>query len=240
MTLVRLIIIDALRESMLIGLGEEGDAAQGEESLRLLDRLVASVFGNEVGENFSDAPFPSPYPITPAWAYIPTDTRIIMGPNAGGQSFSINPYPQNGDRFQLIDSGSGFAANPVTLITAAAMFNGATGNYVANADGFNKTWLYRADIADWALVSPLDAAGEFPFPQAHDDAFIGMLAARLSPRYRQQMSKESLLSLQSSMSKLRASYARTRLEPADLAVLRMSGNRNTYYPFGEQRTLYGY
>lgn len=240
MSLVRTLIIDSLRESMLIGLGEEGDAAQGEEALRLLSRIVASVFGNQVGENLSDWTFPPVYPAAVySWQYIPPDTRLVLGPNAGARSFNINPYPESGDRLQLVDAGSNFASNNVTLIKGPAKFGGASTNYIANSNGFNKTWLYRADIADWALVSPIEAAGEFPFPEEHDDAFIGMLATRLSPRYRQQMSAESVASMTSALSQLRARYSRTRLEPADLAVLRLTGSGNMAWPYIGEGYLYG-
>ncbi len=241
MTLVSTLIVDSLRESMLIELGGDGDAAQGEESLRLLSRLVASVFGNQVGENLTDWTFPPVYPAAVyAWQYIPPDTRLVLGANAGARSFNINPYPENGDRLQLVDAGANFASNNVTLIKGPAKFGGSSSNYIANANGFNSTWLYRADIADWALVSPLDPAGEFPFPEEHDDAFIGMLATRLSPRYRQQMAPESGASLVNAMSQLRARYSRTRLEPADLAVLRLTGSGNCSWPYIGERNLYGY
>lgn len=232
MTLVSTLLTDSLRESNLIGLGEEGDAAQGVEALRLLNRLVASVFGNEVGEKLEDWTFPPVWGYVPVWQFIPPDTRIVMGENAGAQSFNVNPYPQNGDRLQLVDAGSDFSSNPVTLIPGPATFAGASGNFTANTDGFNRTWLYRADIADWAQISPLDAAGEFPFPMAFDDAFIGLLAARLSPRYQRELSAESQASLQRSLSQLRAAYARTRLERADLAVLRLRNSGNVYGPYG--------
>lgn len=240
MTLVSQIITDGLRESNLIGLGELGDPAQGAETLRLLGRLVDSVFGNEVGERLSDWVFPPVGEIAPAWLYIPPDTRLVMGANAGARSFSINPYPENGDRLQLIDAGSDFSVNNVTLIPGPATFNGSSSNYVANTQGFNKTWIYRADIADWALVSPLDAAGEFPFPTAYDDAFIGLLAGRLSPRYEKALSDESRASLNRSLTQLRAAYSRTRREPADLAVLRLSSNQNYYGPYRGEGYLYGY
>lgn len=237
MTLTSYIVIDALREGNLIGLGEQGDGAQAEEGLRLLGRLVDGVFGNEVGEKLQDWTFPPVNGVTYPPEYIPPDTRIVMGLNAGARSFNINPYPQNGDRLQLIDAGSGFAANNVTLIKGPAKFGGASTNFTANTDGFTRTWLYRADLADWVQVSPIAAASEFPFPAAYDDAFIGLLAARLSPRYQQALSDESRASLDRAIRRLRADYSRTRLEPADLAVLRLSGSRNGYGPFYEQRML---
>lgn len=239
MTLVRYIIIDGLRESNLIGLGEEGDAAQGAESLRLLGRLVSSVFGNEVGENLQDWVFPPVYGFYPVWQYIPPDTRIVMGQNAGARSFNVNPYPQNGDRLQLIDAGNDFATNNVTLIPGPATFAGSSGNFVANTNRFNRTWIYRSEIADWVQISPLNPAGEFPFPQEYDDAFIGLLAGRLSPRYEKALSDESRVSLQRSLTQLRAAYTRVRKEPADLATLRLSGNRYWYGP-NYEGNLYGY
>lgn len=226
MTLVSLIITDSLRESNLIALGSDADPAQGAEAFRLLNRVVASVFGNEVGENLTDWPIPGAYGVvTTPWAqWLPPDLRLILGPTAGEQTFTLNPYPQNGDRLQLIDAGSGFAANPVTLVPGAAKFEGSNSNFVADEDGFNRTWLYRDDLADWVQILPLDAAGEFPFPEAFDDAFIGMLATRLNPRYERELSAESRISLQRSMSQLRAFYSRTRNTSADLATLRLTGS----------------
>lgn len=226
MTLTSFIIIDALREGNLIALGETGDAAQGAEGLRLLNRLVASVFGNEVGEGLQDWAIPGAEGVvTVPWAdWVPSDVRFVLGEGAGEQTFNLNPYPQNGDRLQLIDSGSGFAANPVTFVPQAAKFEGSSGDFVADEDDFNRTWLYRADLADWVRILPLDPAEDFPFPEAYDDAFIGLLAARLSPRYQQSMSAESQASLARSLSQLRAGYARTKRTPTDLAVLRMTGS----------------
>jgi hypothetical protein len=237
MTLVSQLVTDGLRESNLIALGEAGDPAQSEEALRLLGRIVDGVFGNEVGERLQDWTFPPVNGITYAFDYIPPDTRIVMGLNAGARTFNINPYPQNGDRLQLIDAGSNFATSNVTLIPGPAKFAGSTSNFVASTGGLNRTWIYRADTANWAQVSPLAAPDEFPFPEAYDDAFIGLLAARLSPRYQQALSDESRASLDRAIRRLRADYSRTRLEPADLAVLRLSGSRNGYGPFYEQRML---
>lgn len=240
MTLTSFIIIDGLRESNLIGLGEEGDAAQGAECLRLLDRLVSSVFGNEVGENLQDWVFPPVWGAAPVFQYIPPDTRLVMGASAGARSFNVNPYPNNGDRLQLVDAGANFASNNVTLIPGPATFAGSSANFVANTNGLNRTWIYQADIANWAQISPLDPADEFPFPQRYDDAFIGLLAGRLSPRYEKALSEESRASLQRSITQLRASYARTRCEPADLATLRLSSNPNWYgSPYYGEGYLYG-
>lgn len=228
MTIASVIVTDALRESNLIGLGEQGDAAQGEEGLRLLSRLVVSVLGNEVGEKLSDWVFPQTYPFVAMSDWVPPNTRIVMGAGAGSRSFSLDPRPQNGQRLQLIDAGSGFVSNPVTLVLAAAMLGGSTSDFVANTNGFDRTWMYRADLADWVQVSPIAAEDEFPFPERHDDAFIGMLAARLNPRYQQALSDESKASLTRSISQLRADYAMTIRTPADLAVLNLSGSGNRW------------
>lgn len=224
MTLVREIVIDAYRESNLIGLGEEGDSAQGQEGFRLLNRIVAGIFGNEVGENLNDWVIPGPYGLitTPWLQWLPPDIRLILGEGAGAQLFKLNPYPVNGDRIQLIDSGSGFAANPVTFQVQAAQFEGSSADYVADTDGFNRTWIYRDDTSNWARILPLDPAGEFPFPNAYDDAFVQMLALRLNPRYQQELSNDSKIAMQRNMNQLKAFYSRTRVTPADLATIRLT------------------
>jgi hypothetical protein len=225
MTLVSQIVIDMLRESNLVPLGESGDAAQGQEALRILNRLVQSVFGNEVGERLNDWLIPGPLGVveTMPWDnYLWADLRLIIA-SGGAQTFQMDPNPQNGDRLQLVDAGSDFSANPITLQRGTALFEGGTADYVADTEGFNTTWIYNAAAANWAKVSPLLANDEFPFPEAYDDAFIGLGAVRLSPRYEKAMSSESQASLQRSLSQLRAAYAQTRRTSADLAVLRLSG-----------------
>ena len=224
MSLTRDIVQDAMRESNLIALGAEPDAAQGQEAMRLLNRIVAGIFGNEVGENLNDWVIPGPYGLvtTPWLQWLPPDIRLILGEGAGAQTFKLNPYPANGDRIQLIDSGSGFAANPVTLQVQAAQFEGSSSDYVADPNGFNQTWIYRDDTSNWARVLPVDPAGEFPFPEAYDDAFVQMLALRLSPRYQQQFSDESRIALQRNMNQLKAFYSRTRVTPSDLATIRLT------------------
>lgn len=242
MTLTSQIVIDSLRESNLIGLGESGDAAQGAEGLRLLSRIVLSVFGNEVGERLQDWQIPGFEGTTefPWGNYIYPDMRLVIA-SGGSRTLKLNPEPMDGDRFQLVDAGSDFSANPITLERAAALFEGDAADYIANEDGFNATWIYRADLGDWKRVSPLEADEEFPFPEAHDDAFIGLLATRLNPRYQQSLSAESKASLVRSLSQLRAAYSRTRRTSTDLAVLRMSGSGygNGGGPITTQRFLLG-
>lgn len=235
MTITQEIISDGYRESMLTALGVQPDAAQTEEGFRLLSRIVASVYGNEVGEGLVDWPVGNETAYggwTPSqWCWLQGDTRVII---ATGQSYELNlpPNPQDGDRLQLIDAGSNFAQNPITLIRQAALFNGSTGNYVADTEGFNKVWMYRSDVADWRQVLPLVITDEFPFPERHDDAFVGMLATRLNPRYQQTLSAESRASLKRAMTQLSSAYSRIKPTPADLATLRLTGT----WPYG----YYGY
>jgi hypothetical protein len=227
-TLVSQVISDAYRESMLTGLGETPNGPQSDEALRLLNRLVASVFGNEVGERLTDWPIGSSPPYDgwgpDQWEYLCSDIRIVQS-KAAPQTLNLPPTPQDGDRIQLIDAGVGFATYPVTLKRQASRFNGAAADYVANTDAFNRTWMYRADLADWLQVLPLDTGDTFPFPEAHDDAFIGMLATRLNPRYVQGLSGESGASLRRSVTQLRAAYTRTKPEGTDIALRRLTGSR---------------
>lgn len=227
MTLTQVIISDSYRESMLTPLGGQPDAAQTAEGLRLLQRVVSSVFGNEVGENLVTWPIGSNYIYsgwTPEqWCYLQSDISIVV---ADGQDHRLKlpPFPQDGDRLQLIDSGSGFAAHPVTLVRQAALFEGSTDDYVADTDGFNQIWIYRADLADWKRVTPLVEEDQFPFPEKHDDAFIGLLAMRLNPRYQQTLSQESRVALDRARGQLQSAYRRVKVTPADLAVQRLTGS----------------
>src|SRR3546814_16812570 len=53
MTLVSQIITDSFRKSNLIAIGTTPTAAQQTEALRYLNRMVKSVFGDEVGETLT-------------------------------------------------------------------------------------------------------------------------------------------------------------------------------------------
>lgn len=227
MTLTQVVISDAYRESMLTPLGGQPDAAQTDEGLRLLQRVVSSVFGNEVGENLQIWPVGDNYIYsgwTPEqWCYLQGDIAVVVADHREHR-LNLPPFPQDGDRLQLIDSGSGFAAHPVTLVRQAALFEGSTADYVADTDGFNQVWIYRADIADWRRITPLVVEEEFPFPEKHDDAFIGLLAARLNPRYRQSMSQESGAMFDRARTQLQAAYRRVKVTPADLATQRLTGS----------------
>lgn len=227
MTLVSTLISDSYRESMLTALGQQPDGAQSDEGLRLLNRVVSSVFGNEVGENLVTWPVGDNYIYsgwTPEqWCYLQSDIAVVVADHKE-HSLRLPPFPQDGDRLQLIDSGSGFASHPVTLVRQAALFEGSTADYVADTDGFNQIWIYRADVADWRRILPLAAEDPFPFPEKHDDAFIGLLAARLNPRYQQGLSAESRAMFDRALTQLQAAYRRVKVTPADLAVQRLTGS----------------
>src|SRR3546814_13330053 len=89
MTLVSQIITDSFRKSNLIAIGTTPTAAQQTEALRYLNRMVKSVFGDEVGEPLTALPIgslnidrPSGYPwwdTVPAgdW-FVPTNTRTVF------------------------------------------------------------------------------------------------------------------------------------------------------------------
>lgn len=228
MSLTSDILLDAYRESNLVALGALPDGAQQIEGMRLLTRLVDSVFGNEVGEKLRDWPIGSSYLYAgwgpEYWQYLEGDIRIIV---ADGQSHTLTmpPAPENGARIEIIDAGTGFATYPVTLKREAALIAGQAADYVLNTDGAKVTLFYRSDLADWVVMSPLDYDGEFPFPPQHDDAFVGMFATRLNPRYQQTLSDESRASLSRATSQLRAAYRRIKPTAADLAVLRLTGSQ---------------
>jgi hypothetical protein len=231
MTLVSQIVYDAARESDLIALGQTQEAVAAVEGLRLLNRVVASTLGNEVGENLTDWVLSDeiPYVDYVWWAYewLPGNIRIITA-NQTAQTRRLTPYPQNGQRIQIVDTAGDLSTYPVTLQPGAFKFNGSASDYVANTDGLNATWMFRADLGDWVRVLPLESADEFPFPEAYDDAFVTMLATRLNPRYNQALSEESRAAMRRAIGQLKAAYSNTQNVPVDPALLRLSQNMYGY------------
>lgn len=71
MTLASSIIQDAYREGNLIAVGVSPTTAEQAEALRKLNRFIAGVYGEELGENLADWPIPLPQRTAPIAANFP-------------------------------------------------------------------------------------------------------------------------------------------------------------------------
>ena len=198
-----------------MALGETPKAAESAAGLTRLNAIIASAFGNSVGEGLSD--------LTLAVSdEIDANVRCVVTGRTGAITITLPEAPQNGARVQVIDADGTFDTYSVTVARNGRKLEGAYANLTLSTEGLNRTWLYRGDLADWVRVSELELNNDLPFPLEHEDAFVIELAIRMNPVFMASLSPESAAAHQTAMRRLRAAYRQTRAVSAELAVLNLS------------------
>jgi hypothetical protein len=229
MTLVSDILTDAYRQSNLLAIGGTLTTNQQTEALRHLNRIVKSVLGNEVGEPFTPVPLgrlnierPSGWPWyenfpEPDW-FVPENSRLMCNLTGSGEVF-LHPTPDDGSRLSVIDVGQNLSTFPLTLNANGRRIEGQP-SVVLNNDGYNAEWLYRADLGEWRLVSPLTLPADFPFPEEFDFYFITLLAMALNPAYGVTMDPQTQLMMVRSRSQIRSRYHNNIPTRSELGLIR--------------------
>lgn len=241
MTTVASIINSAFRETNLTPLGVAPTTAQSDEAFILLSTIVSGVLGNEAGENIVPMPLgqndidaPSGYPWyaneLPADIFVPTNIRLMCNLTGDGL-VNLHPTPHDGARMGVVDVSQNFDLYPLTINGNGRMIEGASELELSDA-GEAREWVYRGDLGNWVVVTPLAADGEMPWPPEFDDMFIIMLAYRLNPRYGQTIHPASAQALQSAMSKFSARYKQSNTQmPSEDGLLFLT-NQTRYYGYG--------
>lgn len=231
MTLVSQIITDAFRQGNLLAVGASPTSNQSVEALRYLNRLVKSVFGHELGEALVAVPVgrqnlvrPAGYPgynTTPGgdW-FVPKNSRLVFNLTEA-VSIYLHPAPNDGSRFGVVDSSGNLSTYPATIYGNGQTIED-TASLVLNTDDLAREWFYRADLADWMRLSPLEEDDTFPFPEEFDDFFITMLAVRLNPAYGITIDNQSTATLARSERQLKARYAQHRPIASETGLIRLS------------------
>lgn len=232
MTTVAEIIEDAFRESQLLNELQSATPRQTEQALGRLQNVVSSAYGFEVGEELTDWPIGTEglrAPFADGWVEFmwqrPRINARMIAANAEPQTIYLPANPYDGSRMALIDPASRLAAAPITLDAQGRTIENAA-TFVADTDGLQKTWFYRADLGNWTPITPLTYANDFPFPSEFDDYFITSLAMRLNPRYGRTMTAESLAALQRSMTLLQARYKQSENIGVDPALMLLAPQYN--------------
>lgn len=245
-TLITSIINDAYRETNLIPIGTSPSTAQQTEGFGKLQTIVESVLGNEMGENLNPLPLgtldinsPQGYPWwqnqLPGNLFIATNVRLMC--NLTGQgTVNLHPLPHDGARMGIVDVAGNFATNNLTINGNGRLIEGnPTMTY--NTSGETREWMYREDLGNWVVVSPITLTGTMPWGPEFDDFFIIRLAERLNPRNGQIMHPASEKTLQEVTAKFTARYSQSTTQaPSEDALLYTT---NYYRFYGSNRPPYG-
>lgn len=245
MTLVSDIIRDAYRESDLLAISADPTAYEMDEGLRLLNRLVSSAYGNEMGEQLDPLPLgrnninrPQGYPWydqVPDWQdwFVPPNCRTVLNLTAPLTVY-LDPNPEDGTRFAIQDMSGNLSTYPFTVSANGRLIEGAEIK-VYNTDSIASEFFYRQDTGNWAKVTPLDLADTFPFPIDFDDYFVIGLSFRLNPRHAVEADPQSVQAYNRSGTQFKARYRQHSFVWSDLALIRTPGSKKRYY----DNTRYG-
>lgn len=251
MTTVSTIIRDAYRESNLLAIAADPTTAEVEEGLRLLNRLVASVYGNEMGEPLRPLPIggegisrPSGFPFyrsAPDWSdwFLPGDARLTLNLSEPVTVY-LNPVPEDGQRFAVQDEAGNLSTTSLTVSGNGRKIDGAP-EKVFSTDGENSSYVYRADIGEWKVVSPLTETDDFPFPSEFDDYFVIGLAYRLNPRHATVADPQSTQAFARSRRQFQSRYRQHKTAPSERGLYDLPSSKERYYGFGDRaNSLFDY
>lgn len=226
MTLCSDIVKQGYRENNLISINATLTANQLTEGMALLNSIVGTTVGNEVGEKLNDWAIGNlgvswPYGWNQvAWQYPIINSRLLYDV-AEPQLIYLPFDPSDGSRMSVVCVNGDPAVSPLTLNANGRLIEGAA-TLLINTTGFTAEWLYRSDLGSWEKVSPLVSTDPMPFPSEFDDYFQTMLALRLAPRNSTTYDAASVEALKRWKRQLTAKYAQRVVTPAGPEVLRLS------------------
>lgn len=234
MTLISTIITDAYRETNLIARGSTETLSEQTEALRLLDRYIEALFGNEAGDplmdmlygknaNIDAAVYNNEFEIFVNNWYLPAGFRLKLNLSET-KTIKLTPNPENGAMFGIVDASNNLASFPLTLDGNGSLIEGVTDLTVAT-NGYTGVWFYRADKANWQRISNLEVTDESPFPKEFDDLLIIGLAMRLDPRNGSGINPMSMERYGSMLKKFRGRYSQVVEKSVDWALSRINGQR---------------
>lgn len=238
MTLVSEIIQDAFRQSNLIPINGSVTAEQQTEAFRYLNRIIKSVFGNEVGENLTSQPFGGTnvgvdlvtYPQPQQWILAP-NKRLVCNLSSN-QTIYLNPVPYPGERFGIIDASRNFDTYGLTVYGNGKLIDGVE-SITLTTEAFDAEYMYRDDLGQWIKYTPLTSAGQlFPFPEEFDEFFITMLAMRLNPAYGKAMDAQSAEVFRRAKTQLRARYHNKVQTRSETGLINLPWTAADRYPYG--------
>lgn len=220
MTLVSDIIFSAYRDANNVSINATLSPAEQSQGLQRLQSLVASVFGNEAGENLRDWPLGNygrssefQFDASALWVNRPRIQARLLATAEEARTVYLPESPDDGSRIGLIDPYARLATYPVTLNGNGRTIETAA-TLTLNTNSLSRIWFYRADLGNWARVTTLESTSEMPFPLEFDDYFIISLAMRLNPTFGRKLSEESAVRLRQQKSQLYARY--TQNQPLDI------------------------
>lgn len=232
MALVHEIIKDSFREANLIPITQSPTLDEQTEALRLLNRFVRSVFGNESGDKLQSLSVGTNNVATlgslPTYAftgvnYAPLNSRFVANINIA-TTINLHPDPEDGSRVAVVDASGNLSTYNLTLNGNGRKIDGASSAVLAT-NSLKKEWFYRADQGNWTAITDLTLNDQFPFPLEFEDMFVIGLATRLNPRNGVAIDEQAMMNFRRLRNLFRARYSQSVQMDSDEGLIRLSGSR---------------
>lgn len=232
MALVYEIIKDAYREANLIPINQSPTLDEQTEALRLLNRFVRSIFGNEAGDKLQQFAVGTNNVVTtvalPTYtfttpSYVPLNARLMVN-NTSPMTVQLHPDPEDGSRIAVVDATGNFNSVNFTLNGNGRKIDGGTAAVLSTAN-LQKEWFYRADLGSWMAISNLGLNDTFPFPLEFEDLFVIGLATRLNPRNGVAIDDQAMMNFRRQRNLFRARYSQSIQQDSEDGLVRMTGTR---------------
>lgn len=232
MALVTEIVKDAYREANLIPITQSPTLDEQTEALRLLNRFVRSIFGNEAGDKLQSFPVGTNNVATTASLptynfttpnYVPLNARLLVN-NTTPMTVQLHPDPEDGSRISVVDATGNFNTVAFTLNGNGRKIDGAT-TAVLNTANLQKEWFYRADMGSWMAITNLGLNDTFPFPLEFEDLFVIGLATRLNPRNGVAIDDQAMMNFRRMRNLFRARYSQSIQQDSEEGLIQLTGTR---------------
>jgi len=237
MTTATDLLSDAYREGNITPIGTAPTTAQLTEGLKMFNRYLNSAFGFMTGEALTDWQLPkvqrtgsvaANYPLLPGSqgqdsdptfdpSYPPANARIVW--DGTTQAAYFPETPNDGARMSFVMAKA--ATGTLTLYGNGRTIEGAT-TYASDGTVTSRTWMYRADTANWVALADLALTDDCPFPVEFDDLWICGVAIRMAPRYNKTVQEGTVTTYRRLLATLKARYRQPPPEPTGGSQLVMT------------------
>ena len=236
MAFVYEIIKDAYREANLIPITQSPTLDEQTEALRLFNRFIKSVYGNEAGDKLQPFAIGTNNVITTASLPTYTFTGVkyvslnarLMANIVAATTVNLHPDPEDGSRIAVVDASSNFATYPLTLSGNGRNIDNALTAVLAT-NGMSKEWFYRSDLGSWMAVTTLALNDTFPFPLEFEDMFVIGLAMRLNPRNGAAADEQTVMNFRRQRGIFRSRYSQSIQQDSEDGLVRLTGTRLNRY-----------
>lgn len=198
MATVAELVAAAYRQENLVAVGQPPTAAQLVEGISRFNSIWRWLIGNRFGEKlllWPTPPNPSvnearDWPLLPrndqlpsdAWPY-PQQNSMLQVAIPGATTIYFKQNPSDGARMGLVNIGTSFVTNPLTIDGNGFLIDGASSITLNAALTGPLLWFFRQDLGDWKRVTTLVGTDQSPLPEEFDDFWRCAVARALCPMY---------------------------------------------------------